>query len=77
MFSQLLNQLDPINRTIDNLELTTFLSEPYDASDAYLSIKPGAGGTESSDWASMLFRMYQRYLDASDLKYEILDLQEE
>ncbi len=77
MFSQLLGQLDPIDRTIDNLELTTFLSEPYDASDAYLSIKPGAGGTESSDWASMLFRMYQRYLDGSGLKYEVIDLQEE
>ncbi len=77
MFQQLLNQLGPITGHIDNLELTTFLSEPYDISDAYLSIKPGAGGTESSDWASMLLRMYQRYLDASGLKYDVIDLQEE
>lgn len=77
MFNQLLQQLDPINARIDGLELTTFLSEPYDASDTYLSIKPGAGGTESSDWASMLYRMYLRYIESAGFKYEVLDLQEE
>lgn len=77
MFTQLLSQLAPINHSIDNLELTTFFSEPYDDSDSYLSIKPGAGGTESSDWASMLYRMYIRFLDQSGFKYEVLDLQEE
>ncbi|GAB4277683.1 MAG: peptide chain release factor 2 [Candidatus Rifleibacteriota bacterium] len=76
-FNELLAQLDPIGRKIDRLELTTFLSEPYDASDAYLSIKPGAGGTESSDWASMLYRMYLRYIESAGFKYEVLDLQEE
>jgi len=77
MFNQLLKQLDPITAKIDALELTTFLSESYDASDTYLSIKPGAGGTESSDWASMLYRMYLRYIESAGFKYEILDLQEE
>lgn len=77
MFENLLEQLAPINAKIDNLELTTFLSEPYDASDTYLSIKPGAGGTESSDWASMLYRMYLRYIESAGFKYEVLDLQEE
>lgn len=77
MFQQMLQQLDPITERIDALELTTFLSEPYDASDTYLSIKPGAGGTESSDWASMLYRMYLRYIESAGFKYEILDLQEE
>ncbi len=77
MFEHLLEQLAPINAKIDNLELTTFLSEPYDASDTYLSIKPGAGGTESSDWASMLYRMYLRYIESAGFKYEVLDLQEE
>lgn len=77
MFQQLLRQLDPINKIIDSLELTVFLSEPYDISDTYLSIKPGAGGTESSDWASMLYRMYLRYIENAGFKYEVLDLQEE
>ena len=77
MFHQLYSQLDPISHRIDGLELTTFLSEPYDNSDTYLSIKPGAGGTESSDWASMLYRMYLRYIESAGFKYEVLDLQDE
>lgn len=76
-FNDLFAQLDTIEVSIDKLELTTFLSEPYDLSDTYLSIKPGAGGTESSDWASMLFRMYQRYIEKAGFQCEILDLQEE
>lgn len=77
MFNQLLEQLDTISANIDRLELTTFLSEPYDESDTYLSIKPGAGGTESTDWASMLYRMYLRYVEKAGFKAEVLDLQEE
>lgn len=76
-FNELTQQLDPIETRIESLELTTFLSEPYDASDTYLSIKPGAGGTESCDWASMLYRMYLRYAESAGFKYEVLDLQEE
>lgn len=77
MFSQLLDQLALIDKRIDDLELSTFLSEPYDSSDTYLSIKPGAGGTESSDWASMLYRMYIRYIENAGFKYQVLDLQSE
>lgn len=76
-FNDLLAQLDNVTKTIDNLELTTYLSEPYDMSDTYLSIKPGAGGTESTDWASMLFRMYQRYVEKAGFQCDVLDLQEE
>ena len=75
MFSQLIEQLEPINRKIDKLELMTFLSEPYDMSDTYLSLKPGAGGTESTDWASMLYRMYLRYIENAGFSYKVLDLQ--
>lgn len=77
MFEQLVAQLDPLVKRLDALELTTFLSEEYDESDCYLAIKPGAGGTESSDWASMLYRMYCRWLDKNEFKYEVMDLQEE
>jgi len=77
MFNQLLSHLNEIEVSLDDLELTSFLSEPYDKSDAYLSIKPGAGGTESTDWASMLYRMYCRYLEQSPFKFEVIDLQEE
>ncbi|MBI3037495.1 peptide chain release factor 2 [bacterium] len=54
-----------------------FLSEEHDHSDTYLSIKPGAGGTESCDWSSMLYRMYLRWIERSGFSYELIDLQEE
>lgn len=76
-FAQLNAQLNPLQKRIENLELSTFLSEEYDEADAYLSIKPGAGGTESSDWASMLYRMYLRWIEKSGFTCEVVDLQEE
>ena len=51
------------------------LSEPYDANNAILELHPGAGGTESQDWASMLLRMYQRFAEDKDFKVETLDYQ--
>lgn len=77
MFAQLISELSHIDKKIDILELSSFLSGQYDSHDAYLSIKPGAGGTESCDWASMLYRMYLRYLEKCGFSYEILELQEE
>jgi peptide chain release factor 2 len=77
MVSQLVKDLQPLQRRLNEIELSTFLAEEYDQSDCYLSIKPGAGGTESCDWASMLYRMYMRWMDKSGFKYEVMDLQEE
>ncbi len=55
-----------------NLEL--LLSEEFDQNNCYLSINPGAGGTESQDWADMLLRMYLRFCDRKKFKVDILDL---
>ncbi len=60
---------------IHALEMRSLLSEESDAHGAILSIHPGAGGTESQDWAEMLFRMYTRYLERSGWKAQVLDLQ--
>lgn len=60
-------------RKLKDFENELLLSGEHDASDAILEIHPGAGGTESQDWANMLFRMYQRYCDKKDFKVEILD----
>ncbi|MBF0498723.1 MAG: peptide chain release factor 2 [Candidatus Riflebacteria bacterium] len=77
MLEQMLSQLKGLEKRLDEIQLTLLLSEEYDDSDCYLSIKPGAGGTESCDWASMLYRMYSRWIDRTGFKYEVIDLQDE
>jgi len=52
-----------------------YLSGKYDSLNCYLDIHPGAGGTESCDWSSMLLEMYERYCDRKDFKYEVISLQ--
>ena len=64
-----------IEKSLDELEINTLLSGEHDSSDCYLEIHPGAGGTESCDWASMLQRMYMRFCDKNDLKYEVIEYQ--
>jgi peptide chain release factor 2 len=60
-------------RQAERVELATLLSGPYDANNALLSIHPGAGGTESQDWASMLVRMYTRWAEEQGMELEVLD----
>ena len=61
--------------SIRNMEIEVLLSGESDANNAILSIHPGAGGTESQDWAEMLLRMYKRWAERRDFKVEILDYQ--
>ncbi len=58
------------------LELRGMLSDADDSRDAILTIHPGAGGTESQDWASMLMRMYTRWFESNGYAYQIIDIQE-
>ena len=60
---------------ISELEINTLLNKEYDKYNCYLEIHPGAGGTESCDWASMLSRMYQRYAQIMNFTCEVLDEQ--
>ncbi len=64
-----------LQQSIEELEVATLLNGEYDNSDCFLEIHPGAGGTESCDWASMLQRMYQRFCDKQDYTYEIMEQQ--
>lgn len=64
-----------IEQNLEALEERALFDSPEDNRDAILSIHPGAGGTESSDWAEMLLRLYIRYIENQGLKYEILDYQ--
>ncbi len=59
---------------LDELELKMMLSGSHDAKAAILSIHPGAGGTESQDWAQMLMRMYLRWCERNGFKAEVVDL---
>jgi len=61
---------------IDDTELRMMLSGKYDNCTAILTIHPGAGGTESQDWASMLYRMYSRYCERAGYKVTVLDYQD-
>lgn len=61
---------------VDKIELETLLSEPDDKRAAILTIHPGAGGTESQDWAQMLMRMYLRWIERAGFQAEIIDLLE-
>lgn len=63
------------NQRLSAFELEILLSEPHDANNAILELHPGAGGTESQDWAEMLYRMYTRYAEKKGYKLELLDYQ--
>lgn len=73
--SEIERSLKSLVTDVEKLELTTLLSGPDDERNAILTIHPGAGGTESQDWASMLFRMYSRWCETHGYKTELLDYQ--
>lgn len=66
-------ELNTLTNDLNAFELFMLLSEPYDKNNAILELHPGAGGTESQDWASMLLRMYTRWAEKKDFKVETLD----
>ena len=66
---------DSLNENINSLEVTMMLSGEHDSNNAIISIHPGAGGTESQDWANMLYRMYLRWAERKGFKVEGLDYQ--
>ena len=70
------NDIDEIRVSLEHVELELLLNAPYDKCDCILEIHPGAGGTESCDWASMLYRMYTRWCEKNDKKIELLDYQD-
>ena len=65
-----------LKEKLEKLEIETLLSDEYDINNAILTIHPGAGGTESQDWALMLFRMYTRWAQRTNFEVEILDYQD-
>jgi peptide chain release factor 2 len=66
-------ELVKLSQRLNDFELELLLSEEYDKSNAILELHPGAGGTESQDWGSMLLRMYTRWAEKKGFKVETLD----
>lgn len=62
-------------KSLDRLEIMSFLSGKFDRNNLYFSVHAGAGGTESCDWANMLLRMYRRFFERRGWKDEVIDLQ--
>ena len=71
----LFEDAESLQESIKALEVQMMLSGEHDSNNAIVSIHPGAGGTESQDWASMLYRMYLRWAERHGFKIEVLDYQ--
>ena len=67
------NEIQALSKSLNEFELLILLSEPYDKNNAILELHPGAGGTESQDWASILLRMYTRWAESKGYKVETLN----
>ncbi len=71
--SELERELTPFEKRLDDFEMRAMLDGPQDASNAYLRIQAGTGGTEACDWAQMLMRMYARWAEKHGYQVEIVD----
>lgn len=68
------NDLERLEKMLDDFEVESWFNGRFDSSDAILSIHPGSGGLEAQDWTEMLYRMYSRYADSKGWKVKVLDL---
>lgn len=73
MVTEIREELDSFIESFEELRINTLLSEEYDKCNAILKLNAGAGGTESCDWASMLYRMYTRWAERKGFTVEVLD----
>jgi len=75
-FQEVESEYSAVLKELEAFELKMLLSGEFDKNNAFLTIHAGAGGTESCDWADMLFRMYQRWIERNGFKTQIVDIQE-
>lgn len=73
LFALMEEEYQGLTEAFDNFEIQILLSHEYDHSNAILELHPGAGGTESCDWADMLYRMYSRWAEKKGFKITVLD----
>ena len=75
-FREVAQEYYAVLKELEGFELKMLLSGEFDKNNAFLTIHAGAGGTESCDWADMLFRMYQRWIEQNGFRSQIIDIQE-
>lgn len=73
LHEELESEVKGLIQEMNEYELQLLLSDPYDKNNAILELHPGAGGTESQDWGSMLLRMYTRWAEKRGFKVETVD----
>lgn len=73
MVTEVREELDSFIQTLEDMRISTLLSEEYDKDNAILKLNAGAGGTESCDWAGMLYRMYTRWAEKKGFSVDVLD----
>jgi peptide chain release factor 2 len=73
LVKEIIEVVDKIESNLNDFEIKMLLSKEYDDCDAIIELHPGAGGTESQDWTSILFRMYTRYAELHNFKLEVMD----
>ena len=76
IYKLLEDEVNVIEEELSKFENLLLLNEPYDEGGAILEIHPGAGGTESCDWANMLYRMYTRWCEKKGYKMQVIDYQD-
>ena len=74
--SEIIDNVTILKEKLEKSELLLLLNGEHDSCNCILEIHPGAGGTESCDWALMLYRMYTRWCEKNHFKYEVLDYQD-
>ena len=73
MAAEIRQELDSFIETLESIRISQLLSGEYDKDNAILKLNAGAGGTESCDWAQMLYRMYTRWAERKGFSIEVLD----
>ena len=76
LFALVEENINNLENELKLFENELLLNEEFDKKNAILELHPGAGGTESQDWALMLYRMYKRYAERHNFKFELIDYQE-
>ena len=75
MYREMKGNISELEKMLQNIEISTLFNEEYDNMNSIVTVHPGAGGTESADWAAMLYRMYTRWADLMEYQVELYDMQ--